>query len=326
LKIGIIGSGQFGTSLAHNFSNNFKEINIWNRTNIDKDIIIKKLNSFSNENLINQLSSNLKIRKSLPNVVENSEIILICIKSQSLMHFLRKNYSFFENKPLVFCSKGIDSKTCLFQTQIGEKFLNKNNFLVLSGPGFASDIIKQKPIALSLACIDENLGKKVQKIISSPSIRVYLNNDLIGTQLGGALKNVIAIACGIADAKELGESAKSAIITRGFFEIRQIGKALGCQVETLFGLSGLGDLSLTCNSKLSRNYNFGFNICKNIKNQNNKKETIEGEKTAKAAVLISKKYELELPIIQTVNDLINENIEISKAIQNLLERPLKKEG
>ena len=325
MKIGIIGSGQFGASLAHNFSKNLKEINIWNRSNINKNIIIKKLNSLSGENLINQLSPYFKIRRSILNVVENSDIVLLCIKAQSLINFLGENYSFFENKPLVFCSKGIDSKTCLFQTQIGEKFLNKNNFLVLSGPGFASDIIKQKPIALSLACIDENLGKKIQNIISSPSIRVYLNNDLIGTQLGGALKNVIAIACGVADAKELGESAKSAIITRGFYEIRQIGKALGCQVETLFGLSGLGDLSLTCNSKLSRNYNFGINICKKIKKQKNNNITIEGKKTANAAVLISKKYQLDLPIIQTVNDLINGNIEISKAIQNLLERPLKNE-
>ena len=325
MKIGIIGSGQFGTSLGYNFSNNLKEVNIWNRTNTSKDKIIKKINSLSSMNLINQLSPNFKVRQSLLNVVENSDIILICIKAQSLIHFLGKNYSFFENKPLVFCSKGIDSKTCLFQTQIGEKFLNKNNFLVLSGPGFASDIIKQKPIALSLACNDSNLGKKVQSIISSPNIRIYLNNDLIGTQLGGALKNVIAIACGISDAIDLGESAKSAIITRGFFEIRQIGNALGCQVETFFGLSGLGDLSLTCNSKLSRNYNFGVRICKNINSQKNKKETIEGKKTANAAVLISKKYHLELPIIQTVNDLINGNIEISKAIQNLLARPLKNE-
>ena len=324
MKIGIIGSGQFGASLAHNFSKNLKEINIWNRSNINKDIIIRKLNSLSGENLINQLSPYFKIRRSILNVVENSDIILLCIKAQSLINFLGKNYSFFENKPLVFCSKGIDSETCLFQTQIGEKFLNKNKLLALSGPGFASDIIKQKPIALSLACNNQNLGKKVQNIISSPSIRIYLNNDLIGTQLGGALKNVIAIACGVADAKGLGESAKSAIITRGFYEIRQIGMALGCQVETLFGLSGLGDLSLTCNSKLSRNYNFGINICKNIKKKN-KKETIEGKKTANAAVLISKKYQLDLPIIQTVNDLINENIEISKAIKNLLERPLKNE-
>ena len=199
-----------------------------------------------------------------------------------------------------------------------------------SNSDLSHDLEKLKDGQLKLAGIienlvnNQNLGKKVQNIISSPSIRIYLNNDLIGTQLGGALKNVIAIACGVADAKELGESAKSAIITRGFYEIRQIGKALGCQVETLFGLSGLGDLSLTCNSKLSRNYNFGINICKNIKKKN-KKETIEGKKTANAAVLISKKYQLDLPIIQTVNDLINENIEISKAIQNLLERPLKNE-
>jgi len=325
LKIGIIGSGQFGSSLAYNFTNNLKEVNLWNRSNIKRGIIIDKLNSLNGGNLINQLSPNLKLSTSLPKVVKNSDVILLCIKAQSLFNFLRDNYKFFQNKPLVFCSKGIDSETCLFQTEIGAKFLNKKYFLVLSGPGFASDIIKQKPIALSLACGDENLGKKIQKTISSQNIRIYLNNDIIGTQVGGALKNVIAIACGIVDSKELGESAKSAIITRGFYEIRQIGNSLGCEIETLFGLSGLGDLSLTCNSKLSRNYNFGLKIGKNLYKQKKKEETVEGEKTAKAAVLIAKKYRLDLPIIQTVSDLINKNIEITKAIQNLIERPLKKE-
>ena len=258
-------------------------------------------------------------------VVENSDVILLCIKAQSMFDFLAVNFNSFKNKPLVFCSKGIDTKYCLFQTEIAEKFLDKKLFSVLSGPGFASDIVREKPIALSLACKNVNLGKKVQHMISSPSIRIYLNNDLIGTQLGGALKNVIAIACGIADANELGEGAKSAIITRGFYEIRQIGKTFGCKIETLFGLSCLGDLTLTCNSKLSRNYNFGLKIGKNLKNNKHHKETIEGEKTANAAFLISEKYQLDLPIIKTVNKLIIEDIDTKKAIKKLLERPLKKE-
>ena len=322
MKIGIIGSGQFGSSLAYNLSNNGKKINLWNRTNINNEIILKKLNSLNNGKFIKKLNPNLKITTRLNNVVNNVDIILVCIKAQSLFEFLKHNHSFFMDKPIVFCSKGIDSKYCLFQTEIGTRFLNSKFFSVLSGPGFASDIIKQKPIALSLACNKENLGKKIQTIISSSNIRIYLNNDLIGTQLGGAVKNVIAIACGIVDAKELGESAKSAVITRGFFEIRQIGRALGCNIETLFGLSGLGDLSLTCNSKLSRNYNFGLNL---VRNRKNKKETVEGKKTASAAILISQKYQLDLPIIETVNNLIKGNIEIDKAIKNLLERPLKKE-
>tara|TARA_A100001011_G_scaffold395739_1_gene491633 strand:+ start:1165 stop:2142 length:978 start_codon:yes stop_codon:yes gene_type:complete len=322
MKIGIIGSGLFGSSLAYNFSYNSKKINLWNRTKINKKIIIKKLNSLNCGKSLSQLSSNLKIRKSISKMVEKSDIILLCIKTQSLFSFFEKNYTYLKEKPLIFCSKGIDSKKCLFPTEIGEKFLNKDYFAVLSGPGFASDIIKQKPIALSLACKNVKLGKKIQNIISSPIFRLYLNRDLVGTQLGGALKNVIAIACGITDSRELGESAKSALITRGFFEIRQIGKSLGCEIETLYGLSGLGDLSLTCNSKLSRNYNFGLKIAENKKN---KKETIEGKKTANAAFLISKKYKLDLPIIETVNNLINESTDIEIAIEKILKRPLKNE-
>ena len=120
MKIGIIGSGQFGASLAHNFSKNLKEINIWNRSNINKDIIIRKLNSLSGENLINQLSPYFKIRRSILNVVENSDIILLCIKAQSLINFLGENYSFFENKPLVFCSKGIDSSLAYSKLKLGK--------------------------------------------------------------------------------------------------------------------------------------------------------------------------------------------------------------
>ena len=122
MKIGIIGSGQFGASLAHNFSENLKEINIWNRSNINKNIIIEKLNSLSGENLINKLSPYFKIRRSILNVVENSDIILLCIKAQSLINFLGKNYSFFENKPLVFCSKGLDPDFGYSKLKLGKSF------------------------------------------------------------------------------------------------------------------------------------------------------------------------------------------------------------
>ena len=325
MKIGIIGSGKFGTSLAFNFSKNFKKVYLWNRTQTNKNELVEKINNLNKGILIKKLNPNLKIIKSLKKVAENSDVILLCINAQSMFDFLAKNFNSLKNKPLVFCSKGIDTKYCLFQTEIAERFLDKKLFSVLSGPGFASDIVKEKPIALSLACKNVNLGKKLQHMLSSQSIRIYLNNDLIGTQLGGALKNVIAIACGIADANELGEGARSAIITRGFSEIRQIGKTFGCKIETLFGLSCLGDLTLTCNSKLSRNYNFGLKIGNNVKIKKDNKETVEGEKTANAAFLISKKYQLDLPIIKTVNKLIIEDIDTKEAIKKLLERPLKKE-
>ena len=170
MKIGIIGSGNFGTSLAFNFSKNFKKVYLWNRTQTNKNELVKKINNLNRGNLINKLNTNLKIIKSLKKVVEDSDVVLLCIKAQSMFDFLKENFNSFKNKPLVFCSKGIDTKYCLFQTEIAERFLDKKLFSVLSGPGFASDIVREKPIALSLACKDVNLGKTIQHMLSSQAL------------------------------------------------------------------------------------------------------------------------------------------------------------
>lgn len=211
----------------------------------------------------------------------------------------------------------------LLQTEIGEKFLNKNQLGVLTGPGFASDIINQKPIALTLACKNKKIGKSIQGCLSTSSIRPYLSSDIVGAQVGGALKNVIAIACGITEAKGLGDSARVAVMTRGFSEIKEIGLALGCDLETLMGLSGLGDLTLTCSSMKSRNLNFGKNLVlqKSTKNY----ATVEGRETASAACHIAERFGLEIPIMKSVDLVIKGTIAIDEAINSLLSRPLRRE-
>ena len=323
MKIAIIGSGALGSSLAINYATNKKKVNIWNRTTIN----VEKLFDLNNQKNQTRPSINFlqycNIKNSVEELVQGSTTVLLCINAQSVHFFLRKYSHFLRSKPVVFCSKGIDTKTLLLQTEIGENFLKQRKLAVLTGPGFSADIISQKPIALTLACINEKIGKTIQEQLSTPSIRTYLSSDVIGAQIGGSLKNVIAIACGITEARGLGDSAKIAVMTRGFNEIKKIGLALGCELETLLGLSGLGDLALTCNSTKSRNLNYGKNLAS--KKPKNHLWTVEGRDTATAACKIAEKFDLDIPIIRSVDQIIRGIKGIDFLIESLLSRPLRAE-
>lgn len=323
MKIAIIGTGALGSSLAINYAANKKKVNIWNRTaiNVSK---LSDLNNRTNQKrpFINFLKY-CNIKNSVEEVVQGSTTILLCINAQSVHIFLRKYSHFLQTKTVVFCSKGIDTKSLLLQTEIGEKFLEQNQLAVLTGPGFSADIISQRPIALTLACLNKKTGKTIQDLLSTPSIRTYLSSDIIGAQIGGSLKNVIAIACGITEARGLGDSAKIAVMTRGFNEIKKIGLALGCELETLIGLSGLGDLALTCTSTQSRNLNYGKNIAS--KKPTIHQYTVEGKYTATAACKIADKFDLDIPIIRSVDQIIRGIKGIDFLIESLLSRPLRTE-
>ena len=221
------------------------------------------------------------------------------------------------------CSKGIDEKTLLLQSQIIEQFLPKSKIAVLSGPSFATELAIGLPTALTLSCKTKKTRGFLQKLISTPTLRVYSSEDIIGVQIGGALKNVIAIGCGMVKGAHLGESAQTALMTRGFSEIVQLGTAMGSNPRTFYGLSGLGDLALTCNSDQSRNFLAGLRFEQNIKNNINK--TVEGVKTASAANKLSVKLGLEVPIIRTVDQILKRKITLKSSITDLLSRPLKNE-
>ena len=296
MKISIIGGGALGSALALNYASNQKKVIVWNRTRKTTEEILEY--KFSNNQRISSQKciEYLETTNSIEDVVHDSNLILLCIKAQSVYQFLKKYSSFLISKTVVFCSKGIDSESLLFQTEIGDKFLNKSHLAVLTGPGFAADIMAEKPVALTLACQNKKIGNEIQNLISTSSIRPYLSSDIVGAQVGGSLKNVIAIACGITEAKGLGDSARIAVMTRGFTEIKKIGLVLGCELETLMGLSGLGDLTLTCSSTRSRNFNYGKQLaCENF--QTNEK-TIEGKYTVAAACLLADQFGLDVPIMK----------------------------
>ena len=320
MKISIIGGGALGSALALNYASNQKKVTVWNRTRKTTEEILEYKFYPNQKPSPTKCINFLETTNSIEEVVYDSNVILLCIKAQSVYQFLKKYSSYLISKTVVFCSKGIDSERLLFQTEIGEKFLNKNHLAVLTGPGFAADIMAEKPVALTLACQDKKIGNKIQNLISTSSIRPYLSSDIVGAQIGGSLKNVIAIACGITEAKGLGDSARIAVMTRGFTEIKKIGLALGCELETLMGLSGLGDLTLTCNSTQSRNFNYGKQLV--YKKFHTKEQTIEGKYTATAACVLADKFGVDVPIMKSVNSTIKGKISIDNAINYLLSRPL----
>jgi glycerol-3-phosphate dehydrogenase (NAD(P)+) len=225
--------------------------------------------------------------------------------------------------PLVACCKGIELNTGLGPTSVIRGVFPNSTSALLTGPSFAADIAIGRPTALTLACTEDGTGKRLQTALTTPTLRLYRTTDTIGAELGGALKNVIAIACGAVIGAGLGDSARAATMTRGFAEMQRIGALFGARPETLSGLSGLGDLALTCTSDLSRNYRLGLSLGRSV--PFDPTVTVEGAATARAMLAIAKAKNLDVPITRTVTDLLDGTTTISDAISQLMTRPLKEE-
>jgi len=196
--------------------------------------------------------------------------------------------------------------------------------MVLSGPTFAAEVAAQSPTAVTLATTDQNKGEVLAKTIGTPHFRIYLSDDIIGAQIGGAVKNVLAIACGIVEGRGLGDNTRAALITRGLAVIVRLGRAKGAKPETLMGLSGLGDLTLTCSARQSRNYSVGVALGQGrplAEILGEKKSVAEGVFTASSVVGLAKKLGVETPICQAVDNILNQGADISQEISNLLNRP-----
>ena len=243
---------------------------------------------------------------------------LLVLPAQQTPGFVADHLSAFPQAPLVFCAKGISLKTHDLQTDTDTGGLPK---AVLTGPGFAGEIATGLPTALTLAA-SEPLVTELQGMLSRRSLRVYRSGDMIGAQLGGALKNVIAISAGIAIGAGLGESARAAIMTRGFAEMRRLARAMGAQDETLSGLSGFGDLALTCGSAKSRNYSYGIALGSG---SDPGTATTEGIATATAVVDLAAKHGVEMPISVAVSHIISGRLSVGDAMEQLLARPPAKE-
>lgn len=321
-KISVIGAGAFGTALAHVFAQNpASDVTVWGR---DAQVIRALANEHRNDRYLPgiALSPRLAATDEL-GALEGSDILLLAVPAQQTEALLEQIGNLAAPANLVFCAKGISLRDGLFQTQIADRILPDADKFVLTGPSFATDIAKGLPTALTLAGRHPERLTDLQNQLSTPRLRLYRCADPLGAQIGGAVKNVLAIACGMVIGAGLGESARAATLTRGFAEMTRLAGVLGADINTLYGLSGFGDLVLTASSQQSRNYTYGLALGRGEIPAS--EVTVEGVFTAKALVGLAKAHKVEMPISECVQNVIANPQDITAEIQSLLNRPLRME-
>lgn len=317
-KIDVIGAGAFGTALAIALAKGGRTVTLWGRNKYKMDDMRKNRVNHAYLNGAT-LPQNITLCDNLDNLC--AKTALIALPMQKLRPFLQQHAPILKAQTIVGLSKGIDLSTGHLTYEIISS-LSSAMVALLSGPSFANDISKGQPTAVVLACDASYNAKTLQQALFCPTLRIYLSHDLKGVALGGALKNVIAIAAGITIGAGLGQSARAALITRGFIEMQRIAVAMGAKPETLTGLSGFGDLILSCTSPQSRNYCYGLALGEGRPPRD---QTTEGIATAKA--MAKKAYELHIdaPLIKLVSCILNNKITLQDAIAKLQARPLRME-
>ena len=324
-KIGVIGAGAWGTSLAIVLRRAGNEV-------------VLQAHEPETVNYINKEHVNRTFLPSIildPHIYATNEIsealdtdaVFLVTPAQHLREVCKKAAPEWSNEvPAIICTKGLEQNTYALMGEVFSALLPGIPTAVLSGPTFAIEVAQNLPTAVTLACENESLSKILMNYMNSQNFRIYRSCDEIGAQIGGAIKNVIAIACGIIDGRGLGENARAALVTRGLTEMTRIGVAKGAQPETLSGLSGLGDLTLTCYSMQSRNYSLGValgrgKILEEVLNERN--SIAEGVHSASAVTGLAKQLNVEVPICNAVDQVINQSADIDSMIEGLLSRPLK---
>ena len=312
--IAIAGAGAFGTALAVALGREGRAVTLWARD-------------------VGEMADRRQNARYLPGVdlpdcvtvsadrevFARAEVVLLAVPMQALDGFVGAHAGQFGGKWLVACCKGVDMATLQGPSAVIRARCADAGIAVLTGPSFAADIARGLPTALTLAGADEAL----QARLSTPSLRLYRSADVVGAELGGALKNVMAIAAGVVMGAGLGDSARAALMTRGFAEMQRFALAKGARAETLAGLSGLGDLILTCTSAQSRNFRFGQAMGQGA--EFDPTITVEGAATAVAVAKIAQRDGIEMPITQMITALMAQEITLRQAIQALMSRPLKEE-
>ncbi|MDC0659231.1 NAD(P)-dependent glycerol-3-phosphate dehydrogenase [Leisingera sp. SS27] len=320
MNISVLGSGAFGTALAISLAGN-GPVTLWARNAMKAQAMQDSRRNGTRLPGVS-LPENLTVTADIAKASQ-SEVLLLAVPMQTLRGVLEEYGAQLAGKTLVACCKGIELETGLGPVAVIQEVLPDAKAALLTGPSFAADIARGLPTALTLACGDADLCKSLQELLTTANLRLYRTTDTIGAEIGGALKNVMAIACGAVIGAGLGDSARAALMTRGYAEMQRMALACGAKAETLAGLSGFGDLALTCTSDLSRNYRLGLSIGRG--EEFDPSITVEGAATARAVAEQAQRMALDMPVTLTVTNLVDQRLTISEAAAHLLKRPLKEE-
>lgn len=328
-RFGIIGGGAWGTALGMALLRAGRDVVLWAR---EKEVVSSINEQHENAKFFAgvALDPNLSATGALAELTACDALLLV-VPTQYLRGVCKEIAKVRGDKkrPLVLCAKGIEQNTLLFPSQVVEQELPGHIVAVLSGPTFAAEVAKEMPTATTVACADQEIGDRLTHAIGSKTFRPYLSNDVIGAQIGGAIKNVLAVAAGIAVGCGMGDNARAALITRGLAEMMRLGAAIGAQHETLMGLSGVGDLVLTCSSMQSRNMSLGVALGQGktlAEILASRSSVAEGVATASAAKALADKCGVEMPIVAAVDAVLNHGAKVDVTIAGLLARPLRAEG
>lgn len=328
-RMTIIGAGAWGTALSCVARRAGHDATIWAR----ESEVVDAINAGKGNPIYLPdigLEPGIAATTDIAAAVKDADAVLMVAPSQ----FLRGVAATMQphlapGTPVILCAKGIEHDTLALMTEAAADALPGTPIAVLSGPTFAREVAQGLPTAVTLACADAALGQKLVDMIGIPLFRPYLSGDLIGAEIGGAVKNVLAIACGIVTGKKLGDNTRAALITRGLAEMARLGTAKGGRPETLMGLSGLGDLTLTCNGPQSRNMSLGMALGEGRKLEDvlaERQSIAEGVFSAASVVALAAKLGVDMPICAAVDQVINHGADIDAAIAGLLSRPFRAES
>ena len=323
-NISIIGAGSWGTALAQMLANGGHNVLIWARS---AEITAREINeSHSNESYLPgiKLHENISATSDLQDVTRNK--IILCVTPAQIMDNMLEQISgrLTPEHALIICSKGIELETGRLLPEVAREIAPNSTIALLSGPNFAKEIALGQPAATTLACADPIKAEELQAALHSRVFRIYTSTDIIGASICGAVKNVIAIGCGIAKGLGYGESTRAALITRGLAEISRLSEALGGQKETSMGLCGIGDLMMTCSSEQSRNFSFGLALGRGERAKTlleNSKNVTEGVYTAAAVYDLALRHNVEMPLSQAVHNCVNNGEPLDDVVASLLNRP-----
>ena len=327
-KIGIVGGGAWGTALAQSARRAGRDVLLWA---YELDTVQEINEHRANRVYLPGVNLDKGIRATAKTAeMATCDVLLMAVPTQYTRAISGEIGPYLKaDTPVLACAKGVEQETGLFLTEVLAQTLRGAQLGALSGPSFAAEVARNLPAALTLCVVDESLGRELAQALGHRNFRLYWSDDVRGVQVGGAVKNVLAIAAGIVVGRGLGDSAHAAVTTRGFAELMRFGMALGGRSETLVGLSGLGDLMLTCSSSKSRNMSLGMALGKGRTLEEvlgTRRSVSEGVHTAQAVVDLARQHAVEMPICEAVYSVLGERMSIDDAIESLLSRPARPEA